>query len=75
MVDSVNSLSNKETADEDPMVQIAQILNSHLESLQWIDGTASEVEAQVNEIERAIRENGSGMSTGKTRMFNQALKR
>ena len=45
MIDAVNALSlpaggsgQAQESGEDPMAQIAQILSSHLESLQWIDG-------------------------------------
>ncbi|THH02420.1 hypothetical protein EW026_g470 [Hermanssonia centrifuga] len=41
MIEQVNGLSissETKTAGDDPMGQIAQILSSHLESLQWIDG-------------------------------------
>ena len=53
--------------NEDPMSQISQILSSHLESLQWIDGTVREVENNVSEVEKRVREaglnmNGSGSS-------------
>ncbi|KAG9317592.1 hypothetical protein JVU11DRAFT_1800 [Chiua virens] len=47
MIDSVNALSLTSSVNgpshgnEDPMVQISQILSSHLESLQWIDGAGT----------------------------------
>lgn len=66
MIESVNALSTDEQNDSDgkpkggaPIEQIAQILSSHLESLQWIDGAVREVDAKVNEVERAMRD-GSG---------------
>jgi nuclear pore complex protein Nup62 len=70
MIDSVNSLSLPSSASadgktqqgEDPMAQIAQILSSHLESLQWIDGAVREVEGKVTEVEKGIREAGIGSS-------------
>ncbi|KAF8450380.1 hypothetical protein L210DRAFT_3520414 [Boletus edulis BED1] len=64
MIDSVNTLSVTPSANgsshgcEDPMVQISQILSSHLESLQWIDGAVREVESKVNEVERRVRDAG-----------------
>ena len=76
MIDSVNTLSpgsgdSKSQQGEDPMAQIAQILGSHLESLQWIDGTVHEVEGKVAEVERGIKDAGlgSGLSGSKSRGF------
>ncbi|KAJ7781374.1 hypothetical protein B0H16DRAFT_1276294, partial [Mycena metata] len=54
MIESVNGLSlasGPEDSGDDPMGQIAQILGSHLESLQWIDGAVREVEGKVTEVE------------------------
>lgn len=71
MIDSVNVLSlapatNGSTSfgGDDPMVQISQILNSHLESLQWIDGAVREIEGKVGEVERRVRDAGLGNSLG-----------
>lgn len=69
MIDSVNTLSasssdGKAQQGDDPMAQIAQILSSHLESLQWIDGAAREVENKVAEVERGVREAGGGNALG-----------
>ncbi|KIJ70224.1 hypothetical protein HYDPIDRAFT_23353 [Hydnomerulius pinastri MD-312] len=77
MIDSVNALSLTPAGSaqngEDPMVQISQILSSHLESLQWIDGAAREVEGKVTEVERRVRDAGMngalGNSTTKQRGF------
>ena len=72
MIDSVNSLSQTPSSNEsshgseDPMVQISQILGSHLESLQWIDGAVREVEGKVNEVEKRVRDvgvNGHALSS------------
>lgn len=70
MIDSVNTLSLSATnnlsphSGDDPMIQISQILNSHLESLQWIDGAVREVEGKVTEVERRVRDAGLGNSLG-----------
>ncbi|KAI6003858.1 Nsp1-like C-terminal region-domain-containing protein [Pisolithus albus] len=70
MIDSVNTLSLSATnnisphSGDDPMIQISQILNSHLESLQWIDGAVREVEGKVTEVERRVRDAGLGSSLG-----------
>jgi nuclear pore complex protein Nup62 len=61
MIESVNALSlpaGPETAGDDPMGQIAQILGSHLESLQWIDGAVREVETKVTEVEKRVKDSG-----------------
>ncbi|KAI9574545.1 Nsp1-like C-terminal region-domain-containing protein [Boletus coccyginus] len=69
MIDSVNTLSVTPSANgsshgsEDPMVQISQILSSHLESLQWIDGAVREVDGKVNEVEKRVRDAGVGGHT------------
>jgi len=71
MIDSVNALSlapatngSASFGGDDPMVQISQILNSHLESLQWIDGAVREIEGKVGEVERRVRDAGLGNSFG-----------
>ncbi|KAF7352899.1 Nucleoporin NSP1 [Mycena venus] len=69
MIESVNALSlpsGSETSGDDPMAQIAQILGSHLESLQWIDGAVREVESKVTEVEKRVKDSGynSGASNG-----------
>lgn len=76
MIDSVNTLSlsapgSGDSQGEDPMAQIAQILGSHLESLQWIDGAVREVEGKVTEVEKGIKDAGlgGGLSGGKSRGF------
>lgn len=84
MIDSVNVLSlapatngNASFGGDDPMIQISQILNSHLESLQWIDGAAREVEGKVNEVERRVRDTGLGnsFSNGATKQRGFGLPR
>ncbi|KAG6817209.1 hypothetical protein H0H87_011567 [Tephrocybe sp. NHM501043] len=64
MIDSVNALSLPSidsTPTEDPMAQIAQILSSHLESLQWIDGAVQDVEGKITEVEQRVKENGHNL--------------
>ncbi|KAG6832926.1 hypothetical protein H0H92_004810 [Tricholoma furcatifolium] len=61
MIDSVNALSLPSTdsnTGDDPMAQIAQILSSHLDSLQWIDGAVRDVEGKMTEVEQRIKDNG-----------------
>jgi len=50
--------------NEDPMSQIVQILSSHLESLQWIDGSVKELESNVTEVEKRVREAGLSVNGG-----------
>jgi nuclear pore complex protein Nup62 len=70
MIESINELSlptadgqTQSSLGDDPMTQIAQILNSHLESLQWIDGAVREVEGKVAEVEKRVRTSGVTNST------------
>jgi len=72
MIDSVNglSLASKPTDSVDePMSQIAQILSSHLESLQWIDTAVREVENKTTDVEKRIKESGHNLSGPKSRAF------
>jgi len=47
---------------EDPMSQIAGVLNGHLSSLKWIDDTVWELDAKVKEAEMKVQElTGGGM--------------
>jgi len=66
MIDSVNYISepgNEATKKDAPLDQIASILSSHLESLQWIDGAVREVDSKVTDVEKRIRD-ASGNSNG-----------
>ena len=73
MIESVNglSISSKPTdSADDPMSQIAQILSSHLESLQWIDSAVREVETKVTDVEKRIKDSGHSVGAGsKSRNF------
>jgi len=68
MIEAVNALSlpsdSKATPADDPMSQIAQILSSHLESLQWIDGAVREVEAKVVDVEKRVRGASESANSG-----------
>jgi nuclear pore complex protein Nup62 len=59
-----NSTGGPNGLSEDPMSQIAQILSSHLESLQWIDGSVRELEGNVSEVEKRVREAGLSVNGG-----------
>ena len=79
MIEAVNALSTVSSSqkdanngtsgganglNEDPMSQIAQVLGSHLESLQWIDGSVKELESNVIEVEKRVREAGLSVNGG-----------
>ena len=73
MIDAVNALSLPSTdsgSADGPMAQISQILSSHLESLQWIDVAAREVETKISDVERRIKDPGqNNFSLSKSRVF------
>jgi nuclear pore complex protein Nup62 len=71
MIETVNGLSNASNdskdgqtgQNDDPMAQIVQILSSHLESLQWIDGAVKDMEGKVGDVEKRLKDAG-GATTG-----------
>lgn len=84
MIDSVNTISEHsqvgdgaESKADDPLKQISQILSSHLDSLQWIEGAVREVEGKVTDVEKRVRESyptpqsntGSGAGFGGNSMM------
>lgn len=42
--------ANKVQDSNDPIVQIGQILNAHMSSLQWIESTASDIATKMDDI-------------------------
>jgi len=78
MIESVNALSisssSSDSAD-DPMTQIAQILSSHLESLQWIDAAVREVESKTVDVEKRVKESGHSLSNSGPRARGFGLNR
>lgn len=68
LIQTLNSLSpslrpsTTASAPEDPLTQIAAILNAHLGSLKWIEGTTDNLRKNVNELEGRVGEVGSRMS-------------
>jgi nuclear pore complex protein Nup62 len=74
MVDSVNSLNlsqspslNERGADDtaqDPISTIAGILNAHLSSLQWIDGSLKDIEGKVKDAQRKLKDTEGGRGIG-----------
>ena len=70
MVESVNSLNlspgpsqssgtTDDGSQENAISTIAGILNAHLSSLQWIDGSLKDMEGKVKDAERKINDPGA----------------
>ena len=90
MIDSVNALSiapgsqqdganngmsgGANGLNDDPMGQIAQILSSHLESLQWIDGSVKELESNVTDVEKRVREAGLSANGGGSGGYGRSMR-
>jgi nuclear pore complex protein Nup62 len=78
MIEAVNELSSVRDASssgDDPMSQIALILNSHLESLQWIDSSVRELETKVTDVEKRVKEAGVSVNGGIGASINQSKSR
>jgi len=55
IIDHINNSNLQQSkAGEDPMVQIAKILNSHMDSLQWVDQNANLLQRKVDEVGRLV---------------------
>lgn len=58
LIQTLNALApagpGKPAQDEDPLSQIAAILNAHLGSLKWIEGTTEGLQANVRELEGRV---------------------
>ncbi|KAG8885874.1 FG-nucleoporin nsp1 [Tulasnella sp. 331] len=65
--------------DSDPMLQIQGILNAHLESLTWINGTVKELEGKVVDLEKkfgnALPENNPAPSLSRSSTRGLSLQR
>ena len=46
------NLGNRGSDSADPVAQIAKILNAHMDSLQWIDSNAGNIEKQLAQVQR-----------------------
>ena len=73
LIQTLNSLSpsvlpTTAQSTEDPLTQIAAILNAHLSSLQWIESTTENLKGSVRELEGRVSEAGValGVNTGST---------
>ncbi|CAH7689501.1 nucleoporin 62kDa [Phakopsora pachyrhizi] len=49
-----NRTEDSESVSDDPIIQIAGILNAHLSSLNWISDTAQELSTKVSELEGRV---------------------
>jgi len=74
MIETVNGLalsSGAEASDkDDPLTQIAEVLNEHLASLNWIDGAVGEVESKLKHV--APRLSGLSNSNSSSRRTYRA---
>lgn len=78
MIESVNGLSEPvadNNTNDDPVGQIAQILSSHLESLQWIDGAVKEVDGKLTDVEQRVRASDGGSQINGSRSRGYGLGR
>lgn len=86
MVDSVNSLNLSpgplqgsggagDGTQDDAISTIAAILNAHLSSLQWIDGSLKEMEGKIKDADRKIKDTGvrGGVRNGADDGTNKSL--
>lgn len=74
MVESVNGLNLSpgpsqaagadNTSQEDAISTISGILNAHLSSLQWIDGSLKEMDGKVRDAERKIKDGAKRRTSG-----------
>ena len=44
--------TNKSADDNSPVIQIGRVLNAHMDSLQWIDQTSTDVQRKLEEVVR-----------------------
>jgi nuclear pore complex protein Nup62 len=67
LIQTLNALSpslapsSSAQTPEDPLTQIAAILNAHLGSLKWIEGTTEGLKKSVRELEGRVGEVGARM--------------
>lgn len=52
VIEHLNEANKNDNANDDPIVQIGLILNAHMSSLQWIESSASQVTAQIDNISK-----------------------
>lgn len=64
--DGSNGGSGGNGADADPLAQIATILNAHLASLQYIEGSTGALRRSVHDLESRVGEVSRRMGSGST---------
>ncbi|XP_028399722.1 nuclear pore glycoprotein p62-like isoform X3 [Dendronephthya gigantea] len=52
IIDYLNSTNANQQQEDNPVIQIAKILNVHMDSLQWIDQNSALLQKRVDEIAR-----------------------
>jgi len=52
IIDHLNTANSQKQDSDDPIAQIAKILNAHMNSLQWIDQNSGILQRKVDEIAR-----------------------
>lgn len=52
VIEHLNEANKNDNANDDPIVQIGLILNAHMSSLQWIESSASQITAQIDNISK-----------------------
>ncbi|XP_028514785.1 nuclear pore glycoprotein p62, partial [Exaiptasia diaphana] len=50
IIDHLNAAGTTQQENNDPIVQVAKILNAHMNSLQWIDQNAALLQRKVDEV-------------------------
>ncbi|KAF7279899.1 nucleoporin 62 [Rhynchophorus ferrugineus] len=61
IIENINE-SNKDEEISNPITQISKILNAHMNSLQWIDGSTAEISRQLEEISKIADANRRNLS-------------
>jgi len=58
IIEHINNANNNQVTSqsggEDPMTQIAKILNSHMDSLQWVDQSSAGLQKRVEDVSRLM---------------------
>ncbi|KAG4068508.1 hypothetical protein HA402_004849 [Bradysia odoriphaga] len=52
VIEHLNEANKNDNANDDPIVQIGLILNAHMSSLQWIESSASQITAQIDNVSK-----------------------
>jgi nuclear pore complex protein Nup62 len=55
LIKKINSNQQQSADDDNPIYQIVQILNAHLNSLQWIDQSSSALQHKIAEVDKQLK--------------------